>query len=793
MLSLPLEMRGNLSIALPLRASTSDCDMYLKRPRPRRLRAERMEQRLLLSFTSETQYLSQDVVGIRNRVASTDRFGEVLATGDFDGDGTLDLAVGIPGKRSRGGTGAVNVIFGKGESLDSERNQLLTHRSLQGSSLVGIASFAASLAAGDFDGDLAVGIPQASVSGTPKAGKVLVVYGDRGNGLSNSRVQAWHQDVRGVFDQPNSLDHFGETLATGDFNDDGRSDLAIGVPNETIESARRAGAVQVLFGTDGQGLSAQGSQLLFQGRKHPFPVLGTAVANERFGSSLTTGDFDGDGNSDLVVGIPGEQVGEIEAAGAVAVFYGHSRNPLGQGDNQLWHQDTPGIDGGAEQGDEFGFSIAPGDFDDDDHLDLAIGIPGRTVDRIENAGAVRVIHGQQRGLVAQRSWIVHQNSEGLERAEADDRFGSVLASADLQLENEGDEIVVGVPNEDLDLPNVGVVPIIGIRKESRWSFPNAQTIRPSDVQLIENADARFGAALSLDYLSFDHPMRIADLFIGIPNHAPAGGAVTAIYGGIDLTRPEAIVFPTPGQSIPILAENQVCFDVEFSEPVTGFDLTDLVLSDMPGAFAAIYAGRKSRWGDVGDARVYYTVGVEGMSETGIVTAQLAENAVEDLYGLQNVESNESSIEYIFRLRGTVDRLEADERPNEMLFRVRFNRNVVLTADDVVVEGGTQPKSIFVTKSDVDREFLITLAGLPAAGDFPLTVWVHPDCSPRVTCGRKKVGRFHYHAPQASVAVEFEAKGPNGTYLDFSIIFSRRVSEFEASDILLAGDVAPSVS
>ena len=37
---------------------------------------------------------------------SEDNFGAALATGDFDGDGTIDLAIGVPNDNETGVTGS---------------------------------------------------------------------------------------------------------------------------------------------------------------------------------------------------------------------------------------------------------------------------------------------------------------------------------------------------------------------------------------------------------------------------------------------------------------------------------------------------------------------------------------------------------------------------------------------------------------------------------------------------------------------------------------------------------------
>jgi hypothetical protein len=116
--------------------------------------------------------------------------------------------------------------------------------------------FGYSLAAGDFDHDgffdLAIGLPDAAVGAMSEAGMVVVMHGSR-LGLVTIQFQVWRQDVTTVPDTAEALDSFGAALAAGDFNGDGRDDLAVGVPNETLDSAggpiQLAGAVDVIYDT----------------------------------------------------------------------------------------------------------------------------------------------------------------------------------------------------------------------------------------------------------------------------------------------------------------------------------------------------------------------------------------------------------------------------------------------------------------------------------------------------------------------------------------------------------------
>ena len=112
----------------------------------------------------------------------------------------------------------------------------------------------------DFNGDsipdLAIAAPDEDLGTTDAAGVVHVLYGATGAGLSAIGSQLWSQDSPGIAGTAEELDRFGAALASGDYNGDGRADLAIGAPGENSFS----GVVHVLYGS-ANGLTATGSQL----------------------------------------------------------------------------------------------------------------------------------------------------------------------------------------------------------------------------------------------------------------------------------------------------------------------------------------------------------------------------------------------------------------------------------------------------------------------------------------------------------------------------------------------------
>jgi hypothetical protein len=134
---------------------------------------------------------------------------------------------------------------------------------------------------------------------------VNVLYGSARN-LSAANDQLWDQNKNGVEGSSEPGDRFGAALSAGDFNHDGFTDLAIGVPGEDIGAATSAGSVNVLYGTH-TSLSAVNDQLWQQGKQG---VEGSPDPGDEFGAALAAGDFNGDGFADLAIGVPGENEGK---------------------------------------------------------------------------------------------------------------------------------------------------------------------------------------------------------------------------------------------------------------------------------------------------------------------------------------------------------------------------------------------------------------------------------------------------------------------------------------------------
>lgn len=211
------------------------------------------------------------------------------------------------------------------------------------------------------------------------------------------------------------------------------------------------------------------------------PLLTTVVwssesdqLNAYFGWSVaTTGDVNGDGYSDIIVGAPWYDNGQFNE-GLALVYHGSSTGPATA---PAWTAE------GNQASALYGSSVATaGDVNGDGYSDIIVGAPNYDNDEIDE-GRVFVYHGSASGLSTVPARAVESNQEEV-------FFGAAVASAG-DVNGDGfSDVIIGAPHYDNGQTDEGRVFVFhgstaGLSPASVWTAEGNQV------------NARFGSAVAL--------------------------------------------------------------------------------------------------------------------------------------------------------------------------------------------------------------------------------------------------------------------------------------------------------
>ena len=514
--------------------------------------------------------------------------GTALALADFNHDGNLDLFIGVPGQTEGG-------LISKKENA----GKVLVAPSFPLAGLVPLppvlfpvqlfkpggdetnANFGKAMVGCDFNGDgfrdvaiAAVGFNQVSIyTGINQIQNLTIAAGSLGGGM-----------------------------AAGDFNKDGKCDLAAGASNQT-RGGFTAGAVHVYFGNS-SGVSAapltiDQSLISYSGDAGKLENL------DSFGATLAAGDLNGDGAAELVIAALNEDYGGIVDAGLVHIIPGSPSGLLLQQAESVDIRNLPAPNNVLQTTARFGESIAIGNFTGNAAgvNDLVIAAPGQDVGGVADAGLLAVFKGKSSsGLVEPTaSKVINVTNLGTNLSPA--RLGQSMVVGDFSGDNIADLAVsaplIGAPGN----AEHGVVYLILGSKGSGSSRTNcsklcgiapligstAAGLQTGTAQKLDSfvmgqvnpaPGDHFGAALTI---RSTQPLAAGDidedgqddLLIGIPDRNGGGqnnaGAISVRYGvkvGISVLTPTTTT---------LQAGEPITFTLDWTHPNNWHDLDQLHL------------------------------------------------------------------------------------------------------------------------------------------------------------------------------------------------------------------------
>ncbi|OUS00209.1 hypothetical protein A9Q84_03220 [Halobacteriovorax marinus] len=453
-------------------------------------------------------------------------FGTALYAFDINKDGYDDLLVGAPNEdRVGANSGTVYIFYGSATGLNSTASQIIDHPNSTASEGFGSEIRMADL---DKDGNYEI-IVTARYADTPNtnAGNFWIIPGT--SNILYSTALAVNVTMPGALSS--ASDECGRGLAIGDYNGDTVDDIFLGCPYEDTGGGN-AGAVFVYLGNGTNGTWVVNNALPDVNIFNPVPT-----ANDNFGESIITMDYNADSKVDLIVGAVRADESFTDS-GSLYLFSDIQSNII--------IDSVVGPPYTSVTIDYFGSGMAVGDVTGDGQDDLVVGsIYGR-------------LNGYASGEVtalAQTYWggIDFTNKSKtinydyhllptLKKLTGNDSFGSALCHGDMN--NDGqDDLIVGAFLDDSKYSNNGSVYIYYKRTGGEiYQKPDVK-IRPSGSIF---GTSGFGhSCVVIDYNKDGYQ----DLLVGALNDDTSGtnaGKVNIFLGsssGISVTENLTILGP----------------------------------------------------------------------------------------------------------------------------------------------------------------------------------------------------------------------------------------------------------
>ncbi|MDH5715244.1 MAG: hypothetical protein OEZ30_06750, partial [Candidatus Aminicenantes bacterium] len=255
--------------------------------------------------------------------ATEDYSGSVLASGDVNNDGYDDIIIGAPlaDPGGRGLAGETYVIFGYSPSSPVTIDLSTTPADITVCGAVAGDWSGYAVASGDVNADgrdeIIIGAFSAGPGGRHGAGETYVIFGYSPSSPVTIDLSTTPADI--TVDGDDLADASGSAVASGDVNGDGYNDIIIGAYHADPSTTARngAGETYVIFGK----IFSSPTTIDLSTTPADITIWGDDVLDV-LGSAVASGDVNGDGYDDIIIGVKNADPGGRTDAGETYLISG---------------------------------------------------------------------------------------------------------------------------------------------------------------------------------------------------------------------------------------------------------------------------------------------------------------------------------------------------------------------------------------------------------------------------------------------------------------------------------------